>query len=107
MIENGMVHTVIATGALIAHGLTESIGLTHYRYDPALSDESLFEQGYNRVYDTLEMESNLDHVEVLVRKVLEQEAPAGGAWSSSSLCHALGRELSEQCAGPAILRSGV
>ena len=29
MIDRGIVDAVIATGALIAHGLTESIGLTH------------------------------------------------------------------------------
>lgn len=105
MIEHGMVHTVIATGALIAHGLTESIGLSHYRYDPSLSDQTLFERGYNRVYDTLEMEANLNHVEVLVRKVLEHESPPDGVWSSARLCHALGRELSQQGEGRGILRS--
>ena len=30
MIDRGLVHVLVATGALIAHGLTESIGLTHY-----------------------------------------------------------------------------
>src|SRR5262245_18924153 len=43
MIDRGLIHAIIATGALIAHGLTESIGLTHYRYDPSKSDEMLFE----------------------------------------------------------------
>ncbi len=105
MIEHGMVQSVIATGALIAHGLTESIGLSHYRYDPSLSDQALYERGYNRVYDTLEMESNLNHVEELVRRVLEQETPADGVWSSARLCHALGRELSRLGEGPGILRS--
>ncbi|MFO0001542.1 MAG: deoxyhypusine synthase family protein, partial [bacterium] len=47
LIDRGIVKAVIATGALIAHGLTESIGLTHYRYDAPKSDEMLFEQGYN------------------------------------------------------------
>ncbi len=105
MIEQGMVQTVVATGALIAHGLTESIGLTHYRHDPSISDQTLYERGYNRVYDTLEMESNLNHIEVLIRKVLERETPPEGVWSSARLCHALGRELSEQAEGPGILRS--
>ena len=37
MIDRGMVSAIVATGALIAHGLTESIGLTHYRMDPGHS----------------------------------------------------------------------
>ena len=30
MIDRGMIQVLVATGALIAHGLTEAIGLTHY-----------------------------------------------------------------------------
>jgi len=105
MIDHGLVHCLVTTGALIAHGLTESMGLTHYRYDTSLSDQTLFERGYNRVYDTLEMESNLDHVEMMVRGVLERESPGDGVWSSSELCRALGRELSRRDEGPGILRS--
>ncbi|MFT5524002.1 MAG: deoxyhypusine synthase [Pirellulaceae bacterium] len=105
LIDRGVVNAVIATGALIAHGLTESIGLTHYRYDNSKSDEQLFEQGYNRIYDTLEMESNLNDVERLVRKTLNEERPEDGVWSSSRLCHALGKQLSQLAEGPGILRS--
>ena len=105
LIDRGIVDTVIATGALIAHGLTESIGLTHYRYDSSKSDEDLFEQGYNRIYDTLEMEANLNDVERLVRTVLNEVTPEGGVWSSARLCHALGQKLHELNEGTGILRS--
>ncbi len=105
LIDRGIVKAVIATGALIAHGLTESIGLTHYRYDATKSDEVLFEQGYNRIYDTLEMEGNLNDVEKLVRSVLNQKQPEDGVWSSARLCRALGERLSEMNEGPGILRS--
>jgi deoxyhypusine synthase len=105
MIDHGIVHAVVATGALIAHGLTESIGLAHYRYDSTKPDEELFEQGYNRIYDTLEMESNLNDVERLVRAVLREAQPAGGTWSSAQLCHRLGEKLNALAEGPGILRS--
>lgn len=105
LIDRGIVHTIVATGALIAHGLTESIGLTHYRHDPSKSDEDLFEQGYNRIYDTLEMESNLNDVERLVRSVLTEVTPEDGMWSSARMCHALGRKLHELDEGSGILRS--
>ena len=105
MIDRGLVHAVISTGALMAHGLTESIGLTHYRYDSTKSDETLFEQGYNRIYDTLEMEANLNDVERLVRQTLEESTPEDGVWSSARLCRELGKNLDRQNAGPGILRS--
>lgn len=105
MIERGIVHAVVATGALIAHGLTESIGLTHYRYSPEHSDQDLYQRGYNRIYDTLEMEANLNDVERLVRTVVTSEQPDDGLWSSARLCEQLGRRLSEMAEGPGILRS--
>ncbi len=105
MIDRGLVQAVVSTGALMAHGLTESIGLTHYRYDPSKSDEVLFKQGYNRIYDTLEMEQNLNDVERIVRGVLNEETPEDGVWSSARLCRALGKRLSEMNEGPGVLRS--
>jgi deoxyhypusine synthase len=105
MIDRGLVQVVVSTGALIAHGLTESIGLTHYRSEPHHDDVSLFQKGYNRIYDTLEMESNLNDVERLVRKTLTESTPEDGVWSSGRLCHELGRHLDEADLGPGILRS--
>src|SRR5918993_1864946 len=71
MIDTGMVQAIVSTGALMAHGLSEAVGLVHYRHDPRMSDEELFEKGYNRVYDTLEMEANLNYVEEFSRKALD------------------------------------
>jgi deoxyhypusine synthase len=105
MIDRGMVQAVISTGALMAHGLTESIGLAHYRYDPSKSDKMLFDQGYNRIYDTLEMESNLNEVEVVVRTVLEENAPPADGWCSHTLCQAIGVKLDQLNQGPGVLRS--
>ncbi len=105
LIDRGIVQVIVATGALIAHGLTESIGCVHYRYDSGMSDESLYAKGYNRVYDTLEMEANLNDVERLVRVVLTEDTPEDGLWSSSRFCRAIGRRLDVEAAGPAILRS--
>lgn len=105
LIDRGLVDAVVATGALITHGLTESIGMTHYQHDESLSDQALFAKGYNRIYDTLEMESNLNHVEELVASILSSNEPDDGVWTSSRLCRAIGERLSELDQGPGILRS--
>lgn len=105
LIDRGFVHAIVATGALIAHGLTESIGCVHYRYEHGMSDEQLFAKGYNRVYDTLEMEANLNDVEQFVCQVLDEDTPDDGVWSSARFCRALGKRLDQAAAGPAILRS--
>jgi deoxyhypusine synthase len=105
MIDRGLVSAIVATGALIAHGLTESIGLTHYRMDPGNNDSELYDKGYNRIYDTVELESNLNQVEELVRSVLEENAPEDGTWSSARFCRATGKALAELDEGRGILRS--
>ena len=73
LIDRGLVNAIVSTGALMAHGLVEATGCNHYRYDPRMDDVQLYEAGYNRVYDTLEPEQNLDHVELVMEAVL-------GAW---------------------------
>ena len=71
MIDWGWLDIIISTGALMAHGLIESVGLTHYKIPPQ-SDAELYALGYNRIYDTLEMEKNLNHIEEIISQVLEQ-----------------------------------
>jgi deoxyhypusine synthase len=71
LIDRGIVNAVVSTGALMAHGLVEATGRAHFRVNPEVSDEELYEQGYNRVYDTLEPEQNLDDVEEVMSEVLE------------------------------------
>jgi deoxyhypusine synthase len=109
MIEAGMIDCVISTGALMAHGLSEAVGLTHYKHDPRIPDETLFEKGYNRVYDTLELEVNLNTIEAFVRGVLEKmsndPATVPQPWSSEILCRELGKALAEMGDSPGILRS--
>lgn len=107
MIDRGMVQALVATGALIAHGLTEAIGLTHYYAPDDCDDRDLFLKGYNRIYDTLEMEANLDDVEALIADVLESSEPEDGIWSSSKLCRAIGKRLEVLNHGPGILRSAL
>lgn len=70
MVDRGWINAVVCTGALMCHGFVETSGRTHYKYDPAMSDLDLFEKGYNRVYDTLELEENLDDIELIVRAIL-------------------------------------
>ena len=55
--------------------MSEAVGQTHYKYQPAMDDVELFEKGYNRVYDTLEMELNLNHVEEVAAATLNRLDP--------------------------------
>jgi len=105
LIDRGYVQAIVSTGALIAHGLTESIGLTHYAVDQGINDETLFKKGYNRIYDTLEMESNLNNVADLVSNVLDEYHHENKTWSSAEFCRLVGKKLDNIDEGPGILRS--
>ncbi len=104
MIDAGMVQAIVSTGALMAHGLSEAVGLVHYRHNPAVGDEELYAKGYNRVYDTLEMEANLNYVEEFTAKALERLGDET-VLSSEIICRAIGKLLADDPHGSGVLRS--
>ncbi|MDJ0851170.1 MAG: deoxyhypusine synthase family protein [Myxococcota bacterium] len=104
MIDRGWVQAVVATGALMTHGLSEGAGKLHFKHRPDMDDEELYEKGYNRVYDTIELEKNLDDVERILQRALESVAPAT-VLSSSLICEVLGRHLEQQVGDRAVLSS--
>jgi len=105
LIDSGIVKAVVSTGALMAHGLVEATGLSHFRYDPSkMDDEELFEAGYNRVYDSLEPETNLDHVEDVVDHIFDQW-DANEVVCSWKVHRRVGEYLVKQGGGRGILKS--
>ncbi len=104
LIDHGVVNAIVSTGALMAHGLVEATGRSHFRYDPNVSDVELYEAGYNRVYDTLEPERNLDDVEAVVFDVLKQWDPKEIV-CSWKLNRAIGEYLVKHAQGRGILKS--
>ena len=71
MIDRGMTDAIISTGAIMAHGLVESTGRTHFKHNEFMDDARLYKMGYNRIYDTIELERSLDDVEAIFREVVE------------------------------------
>jgi deoxyhypusine synthase len=105
LIDSGIVKAIVSTGALMAHGLVEATGLSHFRYDPSkMDDEELFEAGYNRVYDSLEPETNLDHVEDVVDHIFDQW-DANEVVCSWKVHRRVGEYLEKQGGGRGILKS--
>jgi deoxyhypusine synthase len=98
LIDRGIVNAIVSTGALMAHGLVEATGRAHFRANPEVSDEELYEQGYNRVYDTLEPEQNLDDVEEVMSAILESW-DHNEVMCSYKLNHAIGAHLARHAQG--------
>ena len=104
MVEQGWIQSIVSTGALMAHGFVEATGRSHFKYDPSMSDQELYEKGYDRVYDTLELERSLDDIERIVYEVLA-EMPEDAVYSSADFHEALGAWLTKHVEGRGILKS--
>ena len=104
MIENKMIDAIISTGALMAHGFVESVGKTHFKYTWNMKDEELYEKGYDRVYDTLELEQNLDDVSFIVDEVLSK-AKDDETLCSHKINKMLGEYLEKNVKGRGVLKS--
>ncbi|MDP3697388.1 MAG: deoxyhypusine synthase family protein [Candidatus Taylorbacteria bacterium] len=104
MMERGFVHAVVSTGALMTHGFVESSGRTHFKYDPKMNDIELYKAGYDRIYDVLEPEKNLDEVEEIIYKVLGGLNPYI-TLSSRLVTKELGQWLNHNMGGRGILKS--
>ena len=104
MIERGWVQAVVTTGALMTHGLSEGAGLLHFKHRPQMRDEELYRKGYNRVYDTIELEKNLDDVEHLLQAALA-DLTDEDVLCSRVICHKLGHLLDQEASRRAILKS--
>lgn len=104
MIDQGLLHAVVSTGALMCHGLIEQSGHTHFRHDPHWSDEKLYDAGYCRVYDTLELERNLEEAADIMQHVLEG-LPTDQPLGSHELNWRIGEYVRKTVKGRGILQS--
>lgn len=104
LLDHGIINAIVSTGALMAHGLVEATGHSHFQYDPKMNDVELYEAGYNRVYDTLEPERNLDAVERVMAKILDAWDPSEPL-CSWKLNRAIGEHLHHNVEGRGILKS--
>ena len=104
MIERGWVQAIVSTGALMTHGLSEGAGMLHFKHRADMRDEDLYTRGYNRVYDTIELEKNLDDVERILQRALDG-IEAGTVLSSRLINERIGSYLDEHAEGRAILAS--
>jgi len=104
MIDRKILDAVVSTGALMAHGFVESVGYSHFKCDPYVDDVDYYKSGFNRVYDTIELEKNLDDIETIIKDVLNKWDKSKPL-SSVTFCEELGRYLLKTTKGRGLLKS--
>ncbi len=106
MMDRGWVNALVTTGALMTHGFVEGAGMLHFKHRPSTSDQDLYQRGYNRVYDTIELERNLDDTERILRDALAH-LPASTVLSSRLVLRLMGEHLVKVTEHRAILKSAI
>jgi len=104
MIDRGFVNAIVSTGALMAHGLVESMNMSHFKSPQGIDDTQLYYKGYDRIYDTLELEKNLDDTAEIIKKHIFSKIPTTEMLSSHMLTNAIGKYLAENFEGKGVLR---
>jgi deoxyhypusine synthase len=104
MIDRNFLDVIISAGALVMHGLIKEVGACHFKYDGEMRDAELYEYGYNRVYDTIETEKNLNHTSSIIDNIWEK-FDSDSPLSSSSLLAKIGEHLSRNENERGILKS--
>lgn len=104
LIDRGCVQAIISTGALITHGFVQSAGMAHFRHRSDISDIEAHNRGYNRIYNVIELEKNLDDTEDIIKRVLKSLNPYIDL-SSHLVNRELGRWLVKNTEGRGILKS--
>ena len=102
MIETGLANLIVSTGAFLAHEVAQALGGRHYAHDFRSNDSVLFDSGYNRVYDSLELDANLARVDKFVVEVMES-AGHSRPQSSFQIHQILGERLLESGYMPSVL----
>jgi len=95
MVERGMLDAVVSTGALICHGFVEESGEAHFKHEPHMNDAELYKLGFNRVYDSIELEKSLDECGWKVIDMLDT-MPRETPFASYEFCAHLGEMLAEK-----------
>ena len=110
LMERDLIDAIVTTGALQAHGMIEGLGMSHYKLgddapEELRDDAYLSEIGFNRVTDTVELESNFHTAEEIVaasirrlyEDIPEEEHPV--TVSGTDVMRALGRVMEKRYPG--------
>lgn len=92
LISKGCINVVVTTGAIVCHELVQELGNVHFERPATWNDQTLYAAGYDRVYDTIELEKSLDKVEQFLFELLSKRKK-NTALSSCELCRLLAQQL--------------
>ena len=98
LIEKQYIHCLASTGANLFHDIYESLGTPHYMGAPEADDEALFEQGFDRVYDTYADEREFERIDQWIGEWATTQLE-DRPYSTREFIHELGLEVTNKSGG--------
>jgi len=97
LIDKGLIHCVVCTGAVITHGCSYEMGGKFFMVEEEEvnqdADVAEYNRGYNRVFDTLELETSLEKTADLVVDICREGSPTCHCISSQEIHYMMGERL--------------
>ncbi|MEM4644904.1 MAG: deoxyhypusine synthase [Archaeoglobaceae archaeon] len=72
LIRNRFIDVLVSTGANLFHDIHEALGFKHYLGSDFVSDEELFRQGIDRIYDVFAKEKEFNLLDFMISQIFEE-----------------------------------
>ena len=94
LIRHRLIDCIVSTGANLFHDCHEILGRAHWQGSAQVDDQTLFEEGIDRIYDVFAKEKEFDQTDDFVEKWvagLDQDRP----YTTREFLYLLGKKLSD------------
>jgi deoxyhypusine synthase len=102
LLQKGLIHCLVSTGANLFHDCHESLGRKHFKGTPAADDLKLREQQIDRIYDTLASDLEFQKTDQFI-STFAANLPTDKSYTTREFLQLLGRHLAEEAHEEGIL----
>lgn len=102
LLQKGLIHCLVSTGANLFHDCHESLGRRHFKGSPAADDVKLREQAIDRIYDTFASDLEFQTTDRFI-SAFAATLPSHKSYSTREFFQLLGQHLIKEAQEEGIL----
>jgi len=106
LIQKGLIHCLVSTGANLFHDCHESLGRKHFKGSPSADDVKLREQKIDRIYDTFASDLEFQKTDRFISTFVAT-LPTRKSYTTREFFQLLGRHLAKEAREEGILTAAV
>ncbi len=104
LIKNRFIDVLVSTGANLFHDIHEALGFKHYLGHELVSDEELFREGIDRIYDVFAREKEFNEIDFMISEIFEESE---GTLSSREILERIAESVRKKAKEDSILVSAI